>query len=74
MTIATANRRPLRNNYEGVAIKYRPMVYTVAEYAMASAARCIKPHRVVMGIVGQYLVVCPADASRLCRAGFEMIA
>jgi len=32
---------------------------------------CTTPQRVIMGDVGTYLVVGPADAERLVRAGYE---
>jgi len=64
----------LTRNYHGVALKHSPLFFTVESLALMCADRCIKPHRVVMGVVGQFLVVCPADATRLACAGFEVIA
>ncbi len=57
-------------NYRGTPLKYRPMVYTIRRYAEASAARCLRPHRVILDAArGNYIVVCPADARRLIRDG-----
>ena len=64
----------LTRNYHGVALKHSPDIFVSGALAMTCAARCEKPHRVVMGAAGQFLVVCPADATRLARAGFEVIA
>jgi hypothetical protein len=32
---------------------------------------CLKPHRVILGDHPSFWVVCPADAERLLRAGYE---
>jgi len=70
----STSRTALRYSYEGVSLKYRPALFTQERFALSSAARCVKPHRVVMGLVGEFLLVCNADAMRLARAGFEVIA
>lgn len=61
----------LAYTYNGTALKYRPMVYNTQRHAEASAARCLKPHRVMRDEAGLFLVVCPADARRLQRAGLD---
>ncbi len=73
MSMTTA-KKFLRHSYEGVSLKYRPAVFTTEKNAVSSARRCLKPHRVVMGLAGQWLLVCNADAMRLHRAGFEVFA
>jgi len=67
----TAREKTLQFCYRGLALKHRPMVYSVSRLAYSSAARCIKPHMVMSGGSGVFLVVCPADAKRLNAAGFE---
>lgn len=60
----------MRNDYNGVALKYRPVIFRDGARAQRAAARHIKPHWVVMGEPGEFLIVCPADFSRLVRAGY----
>jgi hypothetical protein len=64
----------LTRNYHGVALRNRPDLFVSEALALTCAARCERPHRVVMGADGQFLVVVNADAMRLARAGFEVRA
>lgn len=60
----------MSHSYAGVPLRNRPMVYTSLALAEQCAASCIKAAWIVLGNVGEYVVVCPADYSRLTRAGF----
>lgn len=62
-----------RNNYHGVSLRNRPDVYRTHAAAARGASYCIKPHYIVMGVAGEFLLVCPSDARRLVSAGFEMV-
>lgn len=52
-------------------LKYEPAKFHDRELAFRSLNSHIKPQRVMLGDDGKFWVVCPADASRLERAGLE---
>jgi len=60
------------NDYNGTTLRHRPDIFSNRERAHSWALRSIKPMWVIMGNVGEYLIVCPSDASRLMRAGYEL--
>lgn len=41
------------------------------DLARSFAFRCLKPHRLILGDHPCFWVVCPADAERLVRTGYE---
>lgn len=57
--------------YNGTTLRNRPHVFRSGSLAVSSA---VKGQRVVMGEAGEYLVVTNADAMRLHRAGYEVVA
>ena len=59
-------------SYNGLTLRHTPYVFVSAEAAERYADACVKPMRVVLGLVGDYVIVCPADAERMIRAGYEM--
>ena len=52
-------------------LRYEPSKYSRRELAFNSLKHCVKPHRVMLGCDNKYWVVCPADAARLERLGYE---
>jgi hypothetical protein len=64
----------IRNNYNAVALKYAAVRYSTRNAASRGAAHYTTPHRVIMGEVGDWLVVCNSDAMRLVRAGYQLAA
>lgn len=52
-------------------LKYNPAIFSDRELAFSFAHGSVKPHRVILGENGKYWVVCPADAERLQKAGYE---
>lgn len=53
-------------------LRHEPMRYRALRLALNAAyVHATKPMCVVLGDDGRYWVVCPADASRLERAGLE---
>lgn len=58
------------NDYHGIVLRHRPDIFRCPVNAKRSAARRTKPHRVILGEVGDHLIVCNADAQRLVRAGY----
>jgi hypothetical protein len=61
------------NIAKSLGLRHKPMVFLSELAARRFASECVKPHRVVMGEHPAYWVVCPADASRLERAGYEIV-
>ncbi len=75
-TTTNIDARPLKALTDAAAsakkalgLKHRPVVVRdeASAFAVADAA---KPHAVMLG-EGAFWVVCPADAARLVRAGYE---
>ena len=60
-------------NYNNVTLKRQPAIFRNGALAASYAARSVKPHRVVLGNAGEYLVVTNGDAMRLVRAGYELL-
>jgi len=60
-------------SYQNVSLKYKPAIFSNKESALRWAAFSPKFNRVVMADVGDWLVVCNADAMRLVRAGYELV-
>ena len=58
------------NTYAGITLRHRPLIFRSLDLAGNCAARDPKAV-VMMGVVGEYVVVCMADAARMERAGFE---
>lgn len=52
-------------------LKYQPSKYNSRELAFNSLNHCVNPHRVILGDDMKFWVVCPADAERLYRVGYE---
>lgn len=59
-----------RAKYNGVPLRHAPAVFRFEANARSFAERT--RDWLVMGECGEWLVVCPADAARLERAGYEM--
>lgn len=58
------------NAQKALGLKYRPVVIRNEQIAWSIADRCTKPQIVMLGD-DAYWVVCPADAARLEKAGYE---
>lgn len=54
-------------------LRHEPAAFRSGVLAESYANRCVKPHYVVQGDFPIYLVVCPADATKLARAGYELL-
>lgn len=54
-----------------IKLKYKPSKFSSRELAFNSLKHCLKPHRVILGDDMKFWVVCPADAEKLHRAGYE---
>jgi len=52
-------------------LRYKPSIISRLDLAVKNAERCIKPHIVMLGDNGKYWVVCPSDAERLRKNGYE---
>jgi hypothetical protein len=64
----------LRYHYNGVPLRHNPFFFRCPLAAQAWSDRTVKPSHVVLGEVGDVLVVCPADAARLERRGYEVVS
>ena len=53
-------------------LRHEPYRFTSLDSARSFAEHCAKPMRVVLGDNGIAWVVCPSDAARLERAGYEL--
>jgi len=66
-------------NYRGTALRHRPEIFTSVEAAQLSLriGGYVKPMWLVLGHSdddgAEALLVCPADAQRLMRAGYELV-
>lgn len=69
MCVAVQTKDLQRN----LGLKYEPAAFRDPRLARSLADRCKTPHMVVMGDCPWYWVVCPADASKLVRAGYEIL-
>ena len=58
------------NVYNGIPLRNRPSIFRSLAAAERWAAGSAKAAWIVLGAVGEYVVVCPADFSRLTKAGF----
>ena len=54
-------------------LRHEPRAFTNPALAKSYALGCAKTHYVVMGDCPTFLAVCPADAARLERAGYELM-
>lgn len=54
-----------------LGLKHQPDIYQNRENAFSSLKHYVKLHIVMLGTDLQYWVVCPADAQRLYKQGFE---
>jgi hypothetical protein len=52
-------------------MKYEPIKFIDRNNAFSFAARCLKSMWVMLGDDDRFWVVCPADASRLEKQGYE---
>ena len=52
-------------------LRYSPEKYSTRELAFSSLKHCVKPMRVILGDDMKFWVVCPADAEKLHKAGYE---
>ena len=59
--------------YNTVTLRRRPIIMRDGAMALRTAARCVDSMLVVMGEVGEFLVVTYGDASRLARAGYQLL-
>ena len=53
------------------SLRHRPTIISDRTAAFAWAAGMIKLHFVILGDDCKFWVVCPADASRLIKVGYE---
>lgn len=63
--------RTLTASYNGLALRHAPGIYRSLDSAEFWAKASAKAAWIVMGLPGEWLVVCPADFERLLRAGYE---
>lgn len=61
----------LTYSYNGLPLRNRPSIFRDLSNAESWAKSSVKAAWIVMGLPGEYLVVCPADFERLIRAGYE---
>ena len=52
-------------------LKHEPGIFNSRELAFSSLKHYVKSHRVILGENEKYWVVCPADAARLEKNGYE---
>jgi hypothetical protein len=52
-------------------LRHEPIAFVDGGLARNFAANCIKPQRVMLGCDGRFWIVCPADADRLERNGYQ---
>ena len=55
-------------------LRHTPIVFRDGGLAKNFAASCVKPQRVMLGCDGKFWIVCPADAERMNRSGYEYAA
>lgn len=56
-----------------LGLRNQPFIFNDPGLAQSFADRCHKPHVVVLWECPQFLVVCPSDAARLVKAGYEIL-
>ena len=65
-----------KNLQATLGLRYEPIAFSSLERAQSYAAQCAKPMWVVLGDrdgdEATAWVVCPADAAKLERAGYEL--
>jgi len=61
----------LSYRYHGTKLRNEPWIYRSRYLAETCIRECSKPMRLMSGMPGQFLIVCPSDAARLEKAGFE---
>lgn len=70
-----ANEKAFKKAY---GLRYQPDRYVRLETATTALRHYIKPHRIIevkaSGFISGYYIVCPADASRLERAGYKVVS
>ena len=64
----------LHNAYRGIALRNRPAIFRSLAVAEAALPTFTKATWLIMGEPGEYVAVCPADFSRLERAGYMPVA
>jgi hypothetical protein len=52
-------------------LRHQPIAFVSGGLAKNHAATCIKPQRVILGCDGKFWIVCPADAEKLARNGYQ---
>lgn len=67
----TKNETPIMKLIENSDTSVNGFSFRSLDLARSFASGCHKPHRVMLGDHPQYWVVCPADAERLVKAGYE---
>jgi len=58
-------------SYNGISLRAAPIIFRSLA-AVESAATRYQKHWIVLGEVGEYLLVLPVDANRLSAAGYEI--
>ena len=53
-------------------LRHEPIAFTSIERAQSFASHCTKPMWIVLGDDTTAWVVCPSDAAKLERAGYEL--
>ncbi len=53
------------------SLKYAPDIFHNLSIAKSALKHYVKMHIIMLGEVGDYLVVCGSDAERLYRLGYE---
>ncbi len=56
---------------ESLNLRYEPTAFTNRETAFGWSKHTVKPSMVILGSDCKFWVVCPADASRLIKLGYE---
>jgi len=52
-------------------LRHEPIFVQDRAAAFDIAAHCMKPHRIILGDDERFWVVCPADAAKLSKMGYE---
>lgn len=73
-----AAKKTTKDLQKALGLRYEPIAFSTLERARSYAARCERPRWVVLGDVDEEAgtatawVVCPADATKLERVGYEI--
>jgi hypothetical protein len=69
-----SNKMDTRKYKEQLGLRHEPARFTNRESAMRWSNNTVKMSMVMLGCDGKFWVVCPADATRLIKMGYEYAA